>query len=225
MVLACRLLLKASIENDRILNIPSLDGFIATAEQEQKSFSSNRIMNPIPGTEVDLEFGYALRQISMRARIAVNQPVNPHENPRAAGLVLQVVDRPAKRLGLLDAHGCIVSYGLHHFKRIRFTTIRRSAIGSVQSALSIPVYARCLLAPAWMVDALRGRSGKKSVVPSLAALRSGKREIVRRSEEVSSTKGRGRLFLAQSSQARHLCCRTQEIDRFAQRKNLFRPIG
>ena len=49
----------------------------------------------------------------MLARIAADQPFNAHQDARSTDLVLECVDPPRLRIGLVYSHDGNVAHGLH----------------------------------------------------------------------------------------------------------------
>jgi len=62
------------------------------------------VVDAIARPDVDLQFRYAISQISVLARVAVNQAIDPHENTCSPGAVSEFVDPLTVFVGLLNAH-------------------------------------------------------------------------------------------------------------------------
>ena len=63
-----------------------------------------RVVHAVAGAEVDLHFRNTVGEIPVFPGIALNQAINPHQDPRSIRPILQCVKPLAVLLGLLNAH-------------------------------------------------------------------------------------------------------------------------
>ena len=94
-------------ETYRADDILRLRGLVSTGQKQQKSLLALRIVDPVPRTVVHLQFGHAVLQVAMRAWIAVDQPIDPHEDAGSAFDILQAINPVKVLVGFLDAHGAL----------------------------------------------------------------------------------------------------------------------
>jgi hypothetical protein len=76
----------------------------AACKKQQKTVAALAVVDAVARADVDLQFRYATRQMAMRARIAMNEPVYAHQDSRTTDHILQVTDPLPVLVCLLDAH-------------------------------------------------------------------------------------------------------------------------
>jgi hypothetical protein len=93
-------------------DIFGLRGLVATDEQEQEVIAALRVVHAIAWTNINLELRDAVAQISVRARIPMDEPIDSHQDASSAGVILEVVDPVPVLVCLLNAHARSVAYTL-----------------------------------------------------------------------------------------------------------------
>lgn len=63
-----------------------------------------RVVDTVPGSEVDLQLGHTIGQIPVSAGITVNQPVNTNLNPGSSCPILECIDPFAIGFRLFDTY-------------------------------------------------------------------------------------------------------------------------
>ena len=53
---------------------------VAADEQKEQVFAALRVIHAVAGAHIDLQFGHAVRQVSVRTGIAMNEPINAHQD-------------------------------------------------------------------------------------------------------------------------------------------------
>ncbi len=71
------------------LDVLLLRGFVAASEQDDEFASPLRVVDAVPGSEVDLQFSDATGEVAMLPRVSMSQAVDADLNARSARPVLQ----------------------------------------------------------------------------------------------------------------------------------------
>ncbi len=96
-------------ELDRSLDVAALRGLVAACEQDDQLAVPLREVHAVARTDVDLQFGHALTQGAMRARVAMHEPIDADLDAGTGHVVPQAVDQVPVDGRHPDAHGTSVS--------------------------------------------------------------------------------------------------------------------
>ena len=81
-----------------------LCGLVAADEKKQEPCSSLRVVDPLTGSDIDLEFGDTIGEVSVLAGIAIDQSINADQDSGSARAIPEGVDPIAILISLLDTH-------------------------------------------------------------------------------------------------------------------------
>ena len=77
-----------------------------------------RVVHPIARTYINLQFRDAVSQVPKRARFAMDEPVDAHQDACPTCQILQGIDPVAVLVSLLNAHAAIVAHELQTVRRV-----------------------------------------------------------------------------------------------------------
>jgi hypothetical protein len=94
-------------------NVVLLRLLVAAAQQQDENTPALHVVHPIPGTDINTQFGDAFANRFHVAGVSVSQAANPDLNPRTRSKITEAVNPSCKFRGLLQFdHPLTVAYWL-----------------------------------------------------------------------------------------------------------------
>jgi hypothetical protein len=110
------LLLKVLGDINGPFDVTLLRRLVSTGKQQNKPVSALRVIDAVSRPEVNLQLGYTISQVAMKARIAVNQPVNANLDAGSASTVFKCIDPVEIGFCLIHTRETIVACRLRFVK-------------------------------------------------------------------------------------------------------------
>ena len=85
-----------------LADIALLAVLFAAAQQDDQLAAALRVVHPVAGTVIDLEFAHATGKNAVLARVAEGQPVDPNLDAEPGFAIAQGTEPCGKRVGLPD---------------------------------------------------------------------------------------------------------------------------
>src|SRR5690606_10023354 len=122
-----------------LADIALLAVLLAAAKQDDQHAAALRVVHPVAGAMIDLEFAHATGKGAVLARVAAGQPVDPDLDAEAGVAITQGIEPCFERVGLPDLDHCTMLTTVHGLStRVNFRGGEAHTLPRMEAAITQP---------------------------------------------------------------------------------------